>query len=73
MMTTFGAVTQSDAPWGLGRISHTEPGSSEYVYDSSAGDGTCSYIIDTGLDTTHEVSASPKSFTVMSRLTKSGL
>lgn len=47
------AVTQSDAPWGLGRISHRETGSTEYVYDESAGEDTCSFIIDTGIYVDH--------------------
>jgi len=46
-------VYQEDATWGLGRISHTEPGNTTYVYDSSAGEGTCAYVIDTGILTTH--------------------
>ncbi|KAI1843039.1 hypothetical protein JX265_005181 [Neoarthrinium moseri] len=46
-------VTQSDAPWGLARISHVEPGTTEYIYDESAGEGTYSYIIDTGIYTEH--------------------
>lgn len=52
-------VTESDAPWGLGRISHTEPGSTEYTYDSTAGAGTCSYIIDTGVEDSHPVCNQP--------------
>ncbi|CEJ83010.1 hypothetical protein VHEMI03044 [[Torrubiella] hemipterigena] len=46
--------TQADAPWGLGRISAKSPGAKDYVYDSSAGEGTCSYILDSGVDTKHE-------------------
>ncbi|KAF3073224.1 Cuticle-degrading protease [Trichoderma lentiforme] len=46
-------VSQTGAPWGLGRISHKARGSTTYVYDDSAGAGTCSYIIDTGVDATH--------------------
>lgn len=38
---------------GLGRISHVAKGNTTYAYDSSAGEGTCSYIIDTGILTTH--------------------
>ena len=48
-------VTQTDAPWGLGRISHKTTGSDENVYDDSAGEGTCAYIIDTGVYTEHNV------------------
>jgi subtilisin family serine protease len=46
-------VSQTNAPWGLGRISHRAKGSTTYVYDDSAGTGTCSYIIDTGIYTAH--------------------
>ncbi|KAL1866431.1 hypothetical protein VTK73DRAFT_4736 [Phialemonium thermophilum] len=46
-------VTQSNVPWGLGRISHRAPGSTDYVYDDSAGAGTCAYVIDTGIYTAH--------------------
>ncbi|CAA9962770.1 Oryzin [Pyrenophora teres f. maculata] len=46
-------VTQSSATWGLGRISHVARGTSSYTYDSTAGAGTCSYVIDTGIVTTH--------------------
>ncbi|POR37767.1 Subtilase serine protease [Tolypocladium paradoxum] len=49
-------VEQRDAPWGLGRISHRAKGSSTYVYDDSAGEGTCSYILDTGIYESHPVS-----------------
>jgi len=50
-------VSQSGAPWGLGRISHENKGSKTYVYDDSAGEGTCAYVIDTGIYTAHPVSA----------------
>ncbi|KAJ4371403.1 hypothetical protein N0V83_004620 [Neocucurbitaria cava] len=46
-------VEQDNAPWGLGRISHHEKGNTTYVYDNTAGEGTCSYIIDTGIYTEH--------------------
>ncbi|ORY04114.1 subtilisin-like serine protease-like protein PR1A [Clohesyomyces aquaticus] len=46
-------VTQSSSTWGLGRISHVNKGISSYTYDSSAGTGTCSYVIDTGIYTSH--------------------
>jgi len=42
-------VSQAGAPWGLGRISHRTKGVSEYVYDTTGGEGTCAYIIDTGV------------------------
>ncbi|KAK2605973.1 hypothetical protein QQS21_003599 [Conoideocrella luteorostrata] len=50
---TTATVTQNNAPWGLGRISHKRPGSSSYVFDDSAGAGTCAYIVDTGIDYRH--------------------
>jgi hypothetical protein len=42
---------QHNVTWGLGRISRQArwPGSGSYEYDSSAGEGTCSYILDTGV------------------------
>ncbi|KAF2840346.1 secreted protein 2 [Patellaria atrata CBS 101060] len=46
-------VTQTGAPWGLARISHRARGFTTYVYDDSAGAGTCAYIIDTGIQTSH--------------------
>lgn len=46
-------VTQSSSTWGLARISHVARGSTSYTYDDSAGAGTCVYIIDTGISTTH--------------------
>ncbi|KAI0147634.1 proteinase T-like protein [Xylariaceae sp. FL1272] len=45
-------VTQSSTPWGLSRISHRS-GTTDYVYDDSAGAGVCAYIIDTGIYTAH--------------------
>ena len=47
--------TQEDAPWGLARISSASPGGTTYTYDANPGAGTCAYIIDTGIDTTHDV------------------
>ncbi|KAK2591719.1 hypothetical protein QQS21_010573 [Conoideocrella luteorostrata] len=48
-----GYVVQKNAPWNLARISHRKRGSTEYVSSDTAGAGTCSYIIDTGVDATH--------------------
>lgn len=45
--------TDSGAPWGLGRISHVEKGNTSYIYDTSSGEGTCSYVIDTGIYIAH--------------------
>ncbi|KAJ4359576.1 uncharacterized protein N0V89_000131 [Didymosphaeria variabile] len=52
-VTTQDIQYEADAPWGLGRISHVEKGNTTYAYDSSAGEGTCAYVIDTGILTTH--------------------
>ncbi|KAI0361573.1 serine protease [Trametes cingulata] len=55
------AVTQTNAPWGLQRISQTAKLSKQdtsaltytYTYDSSAGSGVDIYIVDTGIYTAH--------------------
>ncbi|KAL0934924.1 serine protease precursor [Colletotrichum truncatum] len=46
-------ATQRNAPWGLARISSSSPGGTTYSFDESAGEGTCAYIIDTGIDVDH--------------------
>ncbi|KAI1844127.1 hypothetical protein JX265_013768 [Neoarthrinium moseri] len=46
-------ATQRNADWGLARLSNAKSGSTTYTYDDSAGEGTCAYIVDTGIDTTH--------------------
>lgn len=46
-------TTQTGAPWGLGRISRKARGSTSYTYDTSAGAGTCVYVIDTGIYAAH--------------------
>ena len=53
VVTTLGV--QEGAPWGLNRISSRDrPGSGAvYTYPDSAGAGTYSYVIDTGVLTTH--------------------
>ncbi|KAL6866366.1 hypothetical protein ACO1O0_002474 [Amphichorda felina] len=51
--STAALVTQTGAPWGLGTVSHRTPGSTSYIYDSSAGSGTYAYIVDTGILSTH--------------------
>lgn len=40
-MDKFEYLTQEGAPWGLSRISHRDNGFTNYIYDSSAGEGTC--------------------------------
>ncbi|KAF3481670.1 alkaline serine protease [Arthroderma uncinatum] len=50
-----GLVTQSNAPsWGLGRVSHRQAGSRDYVFDDSAGRGVTIYGVDTGIDINHQ-------------------
>ncbi|KAF2744710.1 oryzin precursor [Sporormia fimetaria CBS 119925] len=46
-------TTQTGAPWGLGRISNRARGSTTYRYDTTAGAGTCVYVIDTGIYAAH--------------------
>jgi len=54
-------VTQTNAPWGLGRlVSNTKLSSTNtnaltytYTYDASAGSGVDVYIVDTGVYTSH--------------------
>ena len=53
-MTTNALVTQNNAPWGLGSISSRTRGASSYIYDNTAGRGTFSYIVDTGIRTSHQ-------------------
>ncbi|KAH7119750.1 subtilisin-like protease-like protein [Dendryphion nanum] len=53
VMTTLDLQTQGSAPWGLGSISAKTGKSSNYVYDSTGGEGTYSYVIDTGIRITH--------------------
>lgn len=51
----LGYVTQSGATWGLARSSSKKAGAKDYTYDDSAGEGTCVYVIDTGVDDAHSV------------------
>ncbi|KAK7946143.1 peptidase S8/S53 domain-containing protein [Apiospora aurea] len=46
-------ATQRNADWGLARMSSKKAGSTTYTYDDSAGEGTCAYIVDTGIDIEH--------------------
>lgn len=45
--------TQTPGVWGLGRISHHANSISSYIYDSTAGQNTCVYVIDSGINTAH--------------------
>lgn len=47
-------TTQAGSTWGLSRISHRARGATNYIYDSTAGSGTYSYVIDTGINTAHQ-------------------
>lgn len=53
VITAYDYVAQDNVPWGLARISHHTTGATSYVYDDSAGEGTCSYIVDTGIYVAH--------------------
>ncbi|KAK1992787.1 subtilase [Colletotrichum falcatum] len=46
-------TTQTGAPWGLGTVSHKTSGSTQYVYDTSAGADTYAYVVDSGVIATH--------------------
>ncbi|KAM6537679.1 hypothetical protein FALCPG4_003587 [Fusarium falciforme] len=46
-------TTQSSATWGLGTVSHRSRGSTSYIYDTNAGQGTYAYVVDTGIRATH--------------------
>ncbi|KAI1119630.1 oryzin precursor [Nemania sp. NC0429] len=53
MVETAVTSFQSNSPWGLARISSKKPNASTYVYDASAGQGTYTYIIDSGIYVEH--------------------
>ncbi|KAK7934714.1 hypothetical protein PG985_000209 [Apiospora marii] len=46
-------TSQSGATWGLGTVSSKTPGSTTYRYDTSAGEGTYAYVVDSGVLQTH--------------------
>lgn len=46
-------TSQTEATWGLGRISHKAKGSTAYVYDTTAGSGATVYVVDTGVYAAH--------------------
>lgn len=52
-MHAYGLVYQNPATWGLSRVSNILPLNSRYVFDESAGEGTCAYVIDTGIYVDH--------------------
>ncbi|KAL4999744.1 subtilisin-like protein [Aspergillus recurvatus] len=47
-------TSQEGAPWGLGAISHQGESSTTYIYDTSAGEDTYAYVVDTGINVNHE-------------------
>ncbi|KAL2756620.1 hypothetical protein ACRALDRAFT_1041140 [Sodiomyces alcalophilus JCM 7366] len=51
--TLFALTSQSSAAYGLASISSRTRGSTRYVYDDTAGRGTYSYVVDTGILTSH--------------------
>ncbi|KAI1071584.1 hypothetical protein NW752_001727 [Fusarium irregulare] len=53
VITIKATEEQDNAPWGIARLSSSRPGSKTYTYDESAGEGTCAYVIDTGIDVEH--------------------
>jgi subtilisin family serine protease len=46
-------TTQTSATWGLGAISHRTGSSTSYLYDTTAGDGTFAYVVDSGIRVSH--------------------
>ncbi|KAA8648653.1 hypothetical protein EYZ11_013139 [Aspergillus tanneri] len=46
-------TTQKGAEWGLGSISHKGEQSTDYIYDTSAGEGGFGYVVDTGINVDH--------------------
>lgn len=46
-------TVQENAPWNIARISHRNNSESSYVRDASDGEGTCVYVIDTGIKVDH--------------------
>jgi hypothetical protein len=56
IMNAQALVTENNAPWGLGRVSHRQRGSTDYIYDDSAGTGIYVYVLDSGIMVEHDVS-----------------
>ncbi|KAI4677380.1 hypothetical protein J4E81_010954 [Alternaria sp. BMP 2799] len=54
LMYPTALVTQTNAPWGLASVSSRTRGATSYVYDSTAGDKTYSYVLDSGIRITHD-------------------
>ncbi|KAF3194388.1 Basic amino-acid permease [Orbilia oligospora] len=47
-------ITQSEATWGISELSNQASNTSTYYYDSSAGEGMYAYIIDSGINFSHD-------------------
>ncbi|KAL7923737.1 peptidase S8/S53 domain-containing protein [Trichoderma austrokoningii] len=47
------ATSQHNAPWGLATLSSKRRNTATYHYDTSAGNGTFAYIVDTGINIKH--------------------
>ncbi|KAI4675426.1 uncharacterized protein J4E84_010020 [Alternaria hordeiaustralica] len=54
LMYPTALVTQTNAPWGLASVSSRTRGATNYIYDETAGEGTYSYVLDSGIRTTHK-------------------
>ncbi|KAJ6440161.1 proteinase T-like protein [Purpureocillium lavendulum] len=46
-------ITQNPATWGISRLSHLKSKIRNYTYDSSAGEGVCAFVLDTGVFDAH--------------------
>ncbi|KAF3041027.1 proteinase B [Didymella keratinophila] len=46
-------TTQTGATWGLGAISHRSGASTSYIYDTTAGEDTYAYVVDSGIIVAH--------------------
>ncbi|KAM0329292.1 hypothetical protein ACHAQA_004597 [Verticillium albo-atrum] len=46
-------VAQMNAPPGLNRLSNAQPGTGNYVFDTTGGEGITVYVVDTGIRTDH--------------------
>ncbi|RCI10730.1 hypothetical protein L249_5172 [Ophiocordyceps polyrhachis-furcata BCC 54312] len=57
MAVTSSLVQNFDSTWGLSNISHYDewlgPEGYTYIYDDSGGQGTCTYVIDSGIESQH--------------------
>lgn len=46
-------TTQTGSTWGLGAISHRSGASTSYIYDTTAGQNTYAYVVDSGIIIAH--------------------